>query len=126
MPIFDGFTDDEVDRIKNAGTFVTLPADWSPIWEKTPADKAYIILSGEVSVRRGRDEIARLGPGDIMGEAAIVQHSLRTASVVSLSKLEVLHFTDDKVRSLCEQVPAFREAIDRTARERIGAPRAGE
>ena len=122
MPIFDGFTDQEVDRIKNAGTFVTLPADWSPIWEKTPADKAYIVLSGEVSVRRNGDEIARLGPGDIMGEAAIVQHSLRTASIVSLTKLEVLHFTDDKVRSLCEEVPAFREAIDRTARERIGAP----
>ena len=73
MPIFDGFTDDEVDRIKNAGTFVTLPADWSPIWEKTPADKAYILLSGEVSVRRGGEEIARLGPGDIIGEAAIVE-----------------------------------------------------
>jgi CRP-like cAMP-binding protein len=122
MPIFDGFSDEEADRIKNAGTFVTLPADWSPIWEKTPADKAYIILSGEVSVRRNGGEIARLGPGDIMGEAAIVQHSLRTASIVSLSKLEVLHLTDAKVRSLCEEVPAFREAIDRTARERIGAP----
>jgi CRP/FNR family cyclic AMP-dependent transcriptional regulator len=126
MPIFDGFTDQEVDRIKNAGTFVTLPADWSPIWEKTPADKAYIVLSGEVSVRRNGNEIARLGPGDIMGEAAIVQHSLRTASIVSLTELEVLHFTDDKVRKLCEEVPAFREAIDRTARERIGAPSQGE
>jgi CRP/FNR family transcriptional regulator, cyclic AMP receptor protein len=122
MPIFDGFSDEEADRIKNAGTFVTLPADWSPIWEKTPADKAYIILSGEVSVRRNGGEIARLGPGDIMGEAAIVQQSLRTASIVSLSKLEVLHFTDDKVRGLCDEVPAFREAIDRVARERIGPP----
>ena len=119
MPIFDGFTDDEVDRIKNAGTFVTLPADWSPIWEKTPADKAYILLSGEVSVRRGRDEIARLGPGDIMGEAAIVNHSLRTASIVSLTKLEVLHFTSDAVRKLSEEVPAFR---DGAGPDRAGAP----
>ena len=113
MPIFDGFTDDEVDRIKNAGTFLTLPADWSPIWEKTPADKAYILLSGEVSVRRGGEEIARLGPGDIVGEVAIVKHSLRTASIVSLTKLEVLHFTSDAVRELCDEVPAFREALDR-------------
>ena len=120
MPIFDGFTDDEVERIKNAGTFVTLPADWSPIWEKTPADKAYILLSGEVSVRRDGDEIARLGPGDIMGEAAIVNHSLRTASIVSLNKLEVLHFTSDAVRQLSDEVPAFREALDR---DRAGAPR---
>ena len=68
MPIFEGFTDDEVQRIKNAGTFVTLPANWSPIWEKTPSDKAYILLSGEVSVRKDGEEIARLGPGEIIGE----------------------------------------------------------
>ncbi len=29
-----------------------LPADWSLIWEKTPADKAYLIVDGEVSVRK--------------------------------------------------------------------------
>ena len=125
MPIFDGFTDDEVERIKNAGTYVTTPADWSPIWEKTPADKAYILLSGEVSVRRGGKEIARLGPGEIIGEAGIVNHSLRTASIVSLTKLEMLHFTPDAVRRLCDEVPTFRAALDRAAQERLGTPDAG-
>ena len=120
MPIFDGFTDDEVDRIKNAGTFLTLPADWSPIWEKTPADKAYILLSGEVSVRRGGKEIARLGPGEIFGEVAIAKQSLRTASIVSLSKLEVLHISSDAVRELCDEVPAFRESLDATVSARSG------
>ena len=120
MPIFDGFTDEEVDRIKNAGTFVTLPAEWSPIWEKTPADKAYILLSGEVSVRRGGDEIARLGPGDIMGEAAIVNHSLRTASIVALTPLELIHFTDQTVLRLCEEIPAFAAALRTAADERLG------
>ncbi len=125
MPIFDGFTDDEVEQIKNAGTYVTIPADWSPIWEKTPADKAYILLSGEVSVRRDGKEIARLGPGEIIGEAGIVNHSLRTASIVSLTKLEMLHFTSDAVRRLCAEVPTFREALDRAAQERLGATDAG-
>ena len=30
LPIFDGFTDDEVETIKNAGTYVTIPADFPP------------------------------------------------------------------------------------------------
>jgi CRP/FNR family transcriptional regulator, cyclic AMP receptor protein len=120
MAIFDGFNDREVDRIKNTGTFVTLPADWSPIWEKTGADKAYIILEGEASVRRKGEEIARLGPGDIFGEGAILNHSLRNASIVTLTKVELIHFTREQVNELCEQVPAFAEALDRTARERLG------
>jgi CRP/FNR family transcriptional regulator, cyclic AMP receptor protein len=121
MPIFEGFTDDEVQRIKNAGTFVTVPADWSPIWEKTPSDKAYIVLSGEVSVRKDGNEIARLGPGEIIGELGIVNHKLRTASIVTLGKAEMLHFTSEKLQSLCEDVPAFKEALDRTAQERLGS-----
>ena len=118
MPICDGFTDDEVEAIKDAGSYVTIPADWSPIWEKTPADKAYILLSGEVSVRKDGKEIARLGPGEIMGEAGIVNHALRSASIVSLTKLELLHFTHDAVKRLCDEVPAFKAALDRAAEER--------
>ena len=49
MAIFDGLADHEFDRIKNTGTHLTLPANWSPISEKTAADKAYIILDGEAS-----------------------------------------------------------------------------
>ena len=68
---------------------------------------------------------ARRSPGSAparsSARSAIVNHSLRTASIVSLSKLEVLHFTSDAVRKLCDEVPAFREALDRTAQERLGA-----
>jgi CRP/FNR family transcriptional regulator, cyclic AMP receptor protein len=121
MPIFDGFTDDEVQQIKNAGTFVTLPADWSPIWEKTPSDKAYILLSGEVSVRKDGEEIAKIGPGEIIGEVGIVNHKLRNASIVTTDKVEVLHFTSDELRRLCDEVPAFKKALDKAAEERLGS-----
>ena len=51
VSFFDAFTPQEVARISAAGTAVTVPQGWSPIWEKTPADKAYILLDGTVSVR---------------------------------------------------------------------------
>ncbi|UUZ60997.1 hypothetical protein [Nocardioides sp. B-3] len=48
--IFDALTADEAARVRAAGTPLTLPAGWSPISERTPADKAYILTSGEVSM----------------------------------------------------------------------------
>jgi len=120
MTIFDRLTDREVDTIKNTGTHVTLPADWSPIWEKTPADKAYVIVSGEAAVRRKGEEIARLGPGDIVGEGAIVNNSLRSATIVTLTKVELIHFSAEQVHRLREEIPGFAEALDRVARERLG------
>ena len=117
---FDTFTPQEVARISAAGTAVKVPSGWSPIWEKTPADKAYIVLDGTASVRRGGEEIAQLGPGDIMGEAAIVNHSLRTASIVAITPLELIHFTDEAVRRLCAEIPAFADVLRTSADERLG------
>jgi CRP-like cAMP-binding protein len=118
--IFAGFSAEEIGRIKEAGTPVTLPEGWSPIWENTPADKAYILLSGTVSVRRQGEEIATLGPGDIVGEASFVRGSLRTASVVALTPLAALHYTRESVERLCAQVPGFRDRLEETVAERIG------
>jgi CRP-like cAMP-binding protein len=115
---FENFTPAEIARITSAGTHVTLPQGWSPIWERTGADKAYILLAGTVSVRRHGEEIAQLGPGDIMGEAAIVKHSLRTASIVALTPLELIHLTSDAVRRLSEELPSFRDALDEVVLQR--------
>ena len=84
---FSMFTPEEIARISASGTRVKLPEGWAPISEQTGADKAYIILERHVSVRRHGDEIAQLGPGDIVGEAAILNHSLRTATIVALTPL---------------------------------------
>jgi CRP/FNR family cyclic AMP-dependent transcriptional regulator len=116
---FASLSDAEVRLVAERGTAVHIPANWSLIWEKTPADKAYIILNGEVSVRRGKEEIATLGPGDTVGESAIVAHRLRSANVVSKTELDVLHFTSDAVRELIDEVPAFRAALEETTRERL-------
>ena len=102
VSFFDAFTPQQVARISAAGTAVKVPQGWSPIWERTPADKAYVLLEGTVSVRVKGEEVAQLGPGQIFGEAAIVNHSLRTASIVALTPLELIHFTSVSVRRLCE------------------------
>ena len=72
-------------------------------------------------VRQHGEEIAQLGKGDIVGEAAIVNHSLRTASIVALTPLELIHFTDEAVRALCEEMPSFQSALEAVAVERFGA-----
>ena len=89
--------------------------------ERTPADKAYVILEGIVSVRQHGEEIAQLGPGDIVGEAAIVNHSLRTASIVALTPLEMIHFTDGPC-TLSDEMPSFHAALEAVALERFGTP----
>lgn len=118
--IFDALSPAEADRVKATGTPLTLPAGWSPIGERTPADKAYILTSGEVSVRRNGAEIAQLGAGQIIGEAAIVNRTLRTATIVALTPLEAIHYTSEQLERLVGEIPAFAGALASAAAERHG------
>jgi CRP/FNR family cyclic AMP-dependent transcriptional regulator len=116
---FSMFSPEEIARISSSGTKVRLPEGWAPISESTGADKAYIILSGTVSVRSHGQEVAQLGPGDIVGEAAILNHSLRTATIVALTPLEMIHFTKEQLDQLNVDMPAFHEALEKTAADRF-------
>lgn len=118
---FSMFTPAQIAKISASGTRVTLPEGWSPIWENTPADKAYIILSGTVSVRQDGKEVAQVGPGDIIGEAAIIRRVLRTASIVALSPLELIHFTSEALRRLDVEMPQFHQALEQIAADRMPA-----
>lgn len=120
IPIFDRLSDKDVKRIAKVGTEVNVPANWSLMSEKTPADKAYIVLEGELSVRKGKEEIATLGPGDVVGETAIVSHRLRNASVVTTTEACVLHFTREAVEQLRDEIPTFAEALELAAGRRSG------
>ncbi len=116
---FSMFTPEEIALISASGTRVTLPEGWAPISESTGADKAYIILNGKVSVRSHGQEVAQLGPGDIVGETAILNHSLRTATIVALTPLELIHFTKEQLARLNVEMPSFHEALEKTAAERF-------
>lgn len=112
---FPGARTSDLKRIVEAGYVVSVPEGWSLIWDRTPAEKAYVILDGTVEVRRGDELVATLGAGDVIGEVAILQRRLRTASVTATTPLSVLHFTREAVERLLAEVPAVRDALERSA-----------
>lgn len=121
---FQSFSTDEIQQIVRQARYLTVPEHWALLIENTPADKAYLILSGEVSVRRQGEEVARLGVGEVIGEMALVNHKLRSATVVAETSLEVLHFTADTVADLQASIPRLREALTSVTAER-SEPRSG-
>ena len=39
---------------------------------------------------------------------------------MALTPLEVIHFTDDAIRELIEELPSFEAALDEVAKSRLG------
>ena len=63
-----------------------------------PADAAYLIVAGNVQLLRdegGSDrDVARVGPGALLGETAVVTGSARTATAIAATDLELLEMPE--------------------------------
>ncbi len=118
LGVFAGATDHQLKRIAKAGHALSVPEGWSMIWENTPADKAYVVLRGTASVQHDHLEFAQVHEGGLIGEMAVVNHKLRSATVVASTPLEVLHFTREALGKLSDEIPAFRREVTRTVASR--------
>lgn len=118
-------SDSEITEVAKAGRLVHLPVGWTLIWEKTPADAAYYILEGEVSIQRNHQEFATLKEGDFIGEVAILNHKLRNASVVTKTPVTALNFGAELARDLAARVPSIGAALQALSAQRLEVDDAG-
>ena len=112
---FDKFSNSELERLVRAAHHTSTSVPWPLIHEQTPSDACYILLSGEVGVYVGRDRVAVLGPGEVIGESALRPGKLRSATVTTTGASEVLRIERDDLASLLDEIPALREILDVTA-----------
>jgi PAS domain S-box-containing protein len=85
--------------------------------EGQPGNTMILILDGTVGVqKRVHDSghlrtIATRGPGDFLGEMAIVEESPRSATVVALSDCEVLEFSNKNFERAIQEKPALATRV---------------
>ncbi|CAG1065025.1 Cyclic AMP receptor protein [uncultured bacterium] len=85
----------------------------------------YIIKAGEVVVwvkgtDGGRNEVARLGPGDFFGEVALATSRPRVATVTAASGLvELVEIGRPVIRDLAFKYPEIKQSLEKVIRERV-------
>lgn len=115
LATFEDFTDDQLERIAGVGRPSSLPNGWPLMREQTPSDACYVILDGEVDVYYGRQQVARLQRGDIVGEAVLHPGELRAATVSAVGPVDLLHIDRDDFARLLDEVPPLRTTIEAIA-----------
>ena len=115
LPAFEKFSDDDLNHLVRAAHHDSTSGPWPLIHEQTPADSCYILLSGEVGVYVGREHVATLGPGEVIGESALRMGKLRSATVTTTGPTEVLRIEADDLAGLLRQIPALRDVMEANA-----------
>lgn len=115
------FDADLVKALATIGVSVHVPQGWSIMMEATPADSAYILLEGIVEIRKAGQTRSTLGPGDMFGEVALVNHRLRSASVIASTDITVLRLESSAIEALIETNPTFADTVRASAASRLAS-----
>ena len=111
LALFGSVDRKAVDALAGSGRVVHLPSGWALMSEGTPADSCYVLLDGDTEVRHGADVIAELHVGALVGEAALVDHKRRNATVVAASDVRALRLGYDDLAPLFAQHASLEQAF---------------
>lgn len=121
IPFFAPLSGLAIERLAMALVPMEVPPGLVVIREGDSGDRFYILERGEVAVTQGGREIRTLGPGDFFGEIALLRDVLRTATVTSLTEVQLLALErEDFLEALTGQ-SASREAAEVTVDARLAA-----
>lgn len=85
----------------------------------------FIIMSGTVRIERGGTTINTLGPGDFLGEIALLDGGPRTATAIAETPCVVLSMTYHMFHELLDASPEIRAAILESVGQRLRALEGG-
>ena len=112
IPVFADMSDADLQRIATFATEDSAPEGAVLVREGDYSTELIAIEEGTAEVRHDGRLLATLGPGDVFGEAGVLDKSLRNASVVATSPLRIVKLTSWDVKRLTpETIQRLRELV---------------
>src|SRR5262245_21006258 len=125
VPLFERCSRRDLARIAAIAHETDFPPATAVVTEGEVGSEMFIVLEGEVDVRRGGRKLATLRQGDFFGEIALITGSARTATVTTGTRLRALVISRDDFRKLLYDSPALQLQLLQEVGERLEKLTAG-
>ena len=117
VPLFADCSKRELQAVAELADELELPAGRALTKEGARGAEFLVIADGEADVRRRGRKINTLGPGDFLGEIALVTGQPRTATVTTTKTSRLLVVTASGFRKLLRDMPSMQmKVLDALAR----------
>jgi CRP-like cAMP-binding protein len=87
--------------------------------EGSPGEIMYVVLDGELEVRVGGECVEQLGPGEIIGEMALIDAKERSATAVAKSDCRLAPVDEKRFLFMVQQTPFFSLDVMRVLVKRL-------
>ncbi|MCC6226773.1 MAG: cyclic nucleotide-binding domain-containing protein [Microthrixaceae bacterium] len=109
--LFSSCNSKELAKIARASDELSLPKGKVLMNQGRTGREAFVIVDGQASVDVGGVTVAELGPGDHVGELALLDGGTRTATVTATTDMTVIVLSQRAFFGLLDEVPGLARKI---------------
>ena len=117
--LFEGLSKKELTELARRSEDMELDPGTVLCREGEVGQEFFVILEGEVEVKRKGRKLGTRGPGDFIGEIALLEDIQRTATVTAKTPLHVFVLTRPAFQHLVNEHPAVERKVMRTLARRL-------
>lgn len=107
VALFSGCSKSELRELAKTADELDVREGTVLMREGTPGREFFVLIEGTARVTRKGRKIADLGPGDWLGEIALITSGPRTATVTTTSPVDLLVISDRRFRTVVETMPSI-------------------
>ena len=107
VPLFANCSKRELSRLLSRVRTESVDAGHTLFVEGAPSSNLYVILTGSAVVRKNGRRVARVGPGDVVGELSVILGGPLTATVEAETPIEWLVLDRASLREAIDEVPGL-------------------
>ena len=111
VPLFERCSQRELGQIATLADELDLPSSRELTREGAGGFEFIVLVEGEADVVRNGRVVNELGPGDFIGEIALVTARPRTATVKTRGPARILVLTASGFRTLMHDVPSIQDKV---------------
>jgi HEAT repeat protein len=121
VPLFSKMETSELTHVASIAREVTFPAGCRIIQEGEHGDHMFLIVDGEVLIRRGTTSVNTLGPRDFFGEMSIIDGEPRSATATAATDCFLLRIDKDDFQELLSTYNSVAISVARGLNQRLRA-----
>jgi CRP-like cAMP-binding protein len=121
VPLFDGLSKKALETLAQTSEDLDVAPGRVLCREGDLGHEFFVIVDGEAAVEKQGKELAVLGPGDFFGEIALIERTVRSATVTARTALRFFVLESRAFWGLLESSPEVQGTIMRTLARRVQA-----
>jgi porphyrinogen peroxidase len=119
VPLFRSLETTQLERLAELAADVQANDGAVLMRQGESGDEFFVVISGNVIVEREGQRLARLGPGDFLGEIALIDGRPRTATATADGDVRLIVLDHGRFEALLDQFPGIGRQVARTLVDRI-------